>query len=200
LHGNYHGNWSEPGQVGYGFAALFENGDAVLYGVSSVSASVFLGQWRVTGSNRFAFDVTGYSVLGGVEHTSGTGNFNEEGLTATTTAGGELFATLMPSFQHSLSTADLAGNYDIHDWNNVVIGSVTIQSNGTVTGTTYSGCNVNGTFSVPNANFNQAYIFAEISVCVATASGSGAAVYRNELNEIVIAAADGLYGYVWTLK
>ena len=200
LHGTYHGSWVEPGEVGYGFAALFENGDMVFFSRDHESGGVGAGQWRVTGSNRFAFDVTIYSVFGGWRTISGSGTFSEDDLTATYTGNGELFATPMSSFQHSLSTAKMAGDYDIHDWNDTVVGSVTVQNNGKITGTTTDGCGIDGSFFVPNTNFNQAYIDAKILNCGDTIDIIGAAIYRNALNEIVIAAFDGWYGYVWTLK
>lgn len=95
----------------------------------------------------------------------------------------------------------MAGNYDVYDWDDMLVASATIQNNGALTGTTIDGCQINGTFVVPNKLFNQAYLLdASISGCGDTIYGEGAAVYRNAISEIVVAAADGLTGYVWKLK
>lgn len=200
LHGTYSGSWADSGEVGYGFATLFENGDMVYFSQSAESAGVGAGQWRVTGGNRFAFDVTVFSAFGGWRDVSGSGTFSEDDLTATYTGNGSLFAAPMPSFQHSLNTEKMAGNYQIYDWSDMIVGSATIQNNGRVTGTTNDGCTIDGSFYVPNTNFNQAYIDANILNCGETVRVQGGAVYRNSLNEIVVAAFDGWFGYVWTLK
>jgi len=201
LHGNYNGNWTDSGEVGYGLAVLFENGDLFTYSESDEFASVSVGEWWVTGSDSFQFDATGHSVNGGTTVISGSGSFSEDDLTATYTGGGKLFATPIQSFQHGLTTAKMAGSYDIYDWNDMVVGSVTIQDNGIITGADIEGCQLNGTFVVPNVHFNQAYLRdASISGCGDTVYGEGAAVYRNATDEIVIAAVDGWTGYIWTLK
>ena len=200
LHGTYHGNWVEPDEVGYGFTAFFENGDIVFFAEDNESAGAGWGQWSLTGSNSFSFYAYRYSITGGSRYVTGNGTFSEDEMTATFTGGGELFATPMPSFQHGLTTVKMAGNYNIHDWNDMVIGSVTVQDNGRITGATSDGCGIDGAFNVPNTNFNQAILDANIMDCGDTLRVLGAAVYRNATNEIVIAADDGWYGYVWTLK
>ncbi|NNK99635.1 MAG: hypothetical protein HKO88_11335, partial [Xanthomonadales bacterium] len=45
LHGNYNGSWAASGEVGYGFASLFANGDMVFWAASDSSAEVGIGQW-----------------------------------------------------------------------------------------------------------------------------------------------------------
>jgi hypothetical protein len=201
LHGNYNGSWAIGGEVGYGIASLFENGDIVIGTESSNSGDVSIGQWWVTGNDTFSFEAYRYSVFGGRTYFSGNGTFSEDDLTADYSGGGHLFATPVQSFQHSLTTAKMAGNYYVYDWDDSLVGSVTIQSNGALSGSTSLGCQVNGTFLVPNTNFNQAYLLnAAISGCGDTIYGEGAAIYRNASGEIVIAAADGVTGYAWTLK
>jgi len=201
LHGSYSGSWADSGEVGYGIAVLFENGDMAFFSASTESAAVGIGEWWVTGSNRFSFNTNVYSVFGGARYISGYGTFSEDDLTASYTGNGNLFATPMPSFQHSLDTAKMAGEYNIYDWDDMYAGTALIQDDGSITGTTNIGCTIDGKFVVPNTQFNQAYLLdASISGCGATLYGQGAAVYRNTIDEIVIAAADGTTGYVWTLK
>lgn len=201
LHGNYNGSWSVAGEIGYGIASLFENGDMVFWAESDTSAEVGIGQWWTTSDHTFQFEGNTYSVFGGENYIAGSGNFSEDNLTAFYTGGGYLFAAPMQSFQHGLTTAKLAGSYDVYDWDDSLLGSVTIQNNGALTGTTNAGCQVNGTFIVPNTLFNQAFLSdASISGCNTTANFDGAAVYRNATEEIVIAAADNSTGYAWTLK
>jgi hypothetical protein len=200
LHGTYTASIVEQGEAGFGLATLFENGDMVYFAGSGVYAAVGLGQWRVTGSNRFTFDATSYSVTGGWFDVSGNGTFNEDALTATYTGNGQLAATPIPSFQHSLDTSKLAGSYTIYDGSDSAVGSATVQSDGRVSGSTYLGCQFSGAFYVPNTNFNQAYIDVDVSSCGDTVSIIGSAVYNNPQNAIVVAAVDGWYGYIWTLK
>ncbi len=122
LHGTYFGAWANNGEVGYGIATLFENGDMAFGAGSDTSGEVGIGDWWVTGNNSFAFAATSYSVLGGWVDISGSGNFNEDALTATYSGSGELVATPIPSFQHSLNTSKMAGAYSIYDSNEAIIG------------------------------------------------------------------------------
>lgn len=200
LHGTYFGAWEESGEIGYGIATLFEDGYMVFAAEGDASGDVGVGEWWVTGNDSFAFEATSYSVFGGWVDLSGSGNFNEDALTASYTGNGAFAATPMPSFQHSLSTSKLAGAYNIDDSSGNIIGSITIESNGDISGSTFSGCNFSGTIEVPNTNFNQAYMELDVSNCGDTVIIIGSAVYNNPQNAIVIAGADGWYGYVWTLR
>jgi hypothetical protein len=181
-------------------AVLFENGDMTYFTESTDYAGVATGQWSQTGGNTFTFDAVLHSVYGGVRNVSGSGTFTEDEFTANSTGNGQLFATPIPSFQHGLDTAKMAGNYDIYDLDDSVVGSANIQNDGKMTGTTNTGCLIDGAFTVPNTNFNQARLNVTISNCSSAASVSGAAVYRDSVSEIVIAAAGSWTGYVWTLK
>ena len=200
LHGTYNAVIHEQGDFGFGLAMLFENGDMVYFAGNELFGAVGGGVWRVTGSNTFAFDATSYSVFGGWNDVSGSGTFNEDALTATYTGNGELFATPIPSFQHGLSTAKMAGTYDIHDLNDTVIGTANVRSDGDITGSTVDGCKFDGALYVPNTEFNQAYIDAQVSNCGDIERILGAAVYNNPQELIVVAAFDGLTGYIWMLK
>jgi hypothetical protein len=200
LHGTYMAVIVEQGETGFGIATLFENGDMVYFAGSDSFGAVGLGRWRVTGSNRFAFDATSYSISGGWFDVSGSGTFNEDALSATYTGNGQLIATPIPSFQHSLDTSKLAGTYTVYDSFDSAVGSATVQSNGGVSGSTYLGCQFSGSFYVPNTNFNQAYMDVDVSNCGETVSIIGSAVYNEPQDAIVVAAVDGWYGYIWTLR
>jgi hypothetical protein len=200
LHGTYFGAWENSGEIGYGLATLFEDGYMVFGAESDTSGEIGIGEWWVTGNNSFAFAVTSYSVFGGWVDLTGNGNFNEDALTARYSGNGSLAATPIPSFQYSLNTSKMAGAYNIHDSSGNIVGSAAIESNGNVSGSTSSGCNFVGTFFVPNTNFNQAYMELDVSSCGDTVSIIGSAVYNNPQSAIVIAAADGWYGYAWTLR
>lgn len=200
LHGTYSALVVEQGGTGIGIGTLFENGDMFYIAVNDSVGVVGVGQWRETGANRFAFDATVFSVFGGWSYISGSGTFNEDALEATFTDNGKLAATPIPSFQHSLDTSKMAGGYDIHDWNNTVIGTAIVQSNGNISAGTFTGCSIDGVFTVPNTNFNQAYVNADVSNCFDTVKITGSAVYNNSQKAIVILATDGWYGFVWTLR
>lgn len=200
LHGTYFGAWTVGGEVGYGIATLFENGYLAFGAGSDSSEEVSIGEWRVTGDNSFAFTATTYSVLGGLENISGNGNFNEDALTATYSGNGEFVATPVPSFQHSLNTSKMAGTYNVHDSYDAIIGSATVLSDGSVNGSTLLGCAFDGLIDVPNTNFNQAILDVTVSNCGDTTRIVGAAVFNDPQMAIVVAATDGWYGYVWTLK
>jgi len=201
LHGNYNGSWSGNGEIGYGIAALFENGDMVFGAVSDSSGETGVGQWWITSDHTFQFQGYTYSVFDGANYISGSGNYSEDDLTAFYTGGGYLFATPVQSFQHGLTTVKMAGSYEVYDWDNTLVGSVAVQSDGAFTGTTTLGCQINGAFVVPNTLFNQARLSGmNISGCGDPLDLEGAAIYRNAIDEIVIAAADGSSGYAWTLK
>lgn len=201
LHGNYSGSWSQGGEIGYGIATLFENGDMVFWAESDTSGEVGIGNWWTTSDRNFQFEGNTYSVFGGSSYIGGSGNFSEDGLIAYYTGGGYLFASPMQSFQHGLTTAKLAGNYDTYDWDGSLVGSVNIQGDGTLSGTVLSDCQVSGSFVVPDINFNQAYLNGvSISGCGDTISGSGAAIYQNASGEIWIGAASDTTGFAWILK
>jgi len=201
LHGNYSGSWSQGGEIGYGIAALFQNGDMVFWAESDASGEVGIGQWWTTSDHTFQFQGYTYSIFGGKSYIAGSGNYTEDDLTAFYTGGGYLFATPVPSFQHGLTTADLAGNYDVYDWDGSLAGSVTIQADGTLSGTVLPGCQVSGNFVVPDTDFNQAYLSgASIAGCGDTVYGSGAAIHRSAADEILVAAASDTTGFAWTLK
>lgn len=200
LHSTYLAVLVEQGETGFGMGILFENGDIVYFAGNESIGGVGLGQWRTTGSNQFAFDATSYSVFGGWVDISGNGNFNEDALTATYTNGGQLVATPIPSFQHSLDTSKMAGTYSIYDGFDERIGTATVQNDGRVSGSTLLGCQFVGTLTVPNTSFNQAYLDVDVSNCASTTKIIGAAVYNNAQDAIVVAASDGWYGYIWTLR
>lgn len=201
LHGNYHSSWAADGEIGYGIAALFENGDLVFWAESDSSAEVGIGQWWTTSDHTFQFNGYTYSVMGGSSYIAGSGNYDEDGLIAYYTAGGYLSATRVSTFQHGLTTADLAGDYDVFAVDGSFAGSVTVQGDGTFSGTVQPGCQVSGNFVVPDINFNQAYLSgANISGCGNTIYSSGAAVYRRATGEILVGAASDTTGFAWTLK
>jgi len=201
LHGNYSGSWSQGGEIGYGIAALFENGDMVFWAESDTSAEVGIGTWWTTSDHTFQFNGYTYSVFGGTSYIAGSGNYDEDGLIAYYTGGGYLFATPVTSFQHGLTTAELAGNYDVYAVDGSFAGTITVQDDGTLSGSVLPGCQVSGSFVVPDTNFNQAYLNgASISGCGQTIFGSGAAVYRKAAGEILVGAASDTTGFAWTLK
>lgn len=201
LQGNYQGSWAQGGEIGYGIATLFANGDMVFWAESDSSAEVGIGQWWATSDHTFQFNGYTYAVTGGSSYIAGSGNFDEDSLVAYYTGGGYLFATPAPSFQHGLTTAMLAGDYDVYAVDGSFAGSVTVQADGTFSGTVQPGCQVSGSFSVPDMNFNQAYLDgASISGCGATVYSSGAAIYQNASGEIWIGAASDTTGFAWTLK
>jgi len=201
LHGNYNGSWAANGEVGYGIASLFANGDFVFWAESDSSAEVGIGEWWTTSDHTFQFNGYTHSVSGGSSYIAGSGNYDEDGMIAYYTGGGYLSATPVPSFQHGLTTTEMAGNFDVYDTDGSFVGSVTIQADGTLSGTVLTGCQVSGSFVVPDMNFNQAYLSgASISGCGEIIYGSGAAIYRKATDEIVIAAASDTTGFAWTLK
>lgn len=201
LHGNYSGSWAVGDEIGYGTAALFQNGDMVFWAESDTSGEVGIGEWWTTSDDTFQFQGNTYSVFGGSSFIAGSGIFNEDELTAFYTAGGYLFATPAPSFQNGLTMATLAGEYDVHDWDDAMIGTVKVQGDGILSGSLPSGCQVSGNFVVPDINFNQAYLNdVRIEGCDEATSGSGAAIYRSDTNEILVAVASDTTGFAWTLR
>jgi hypothetical protein len=199
LYGNYHVTTVENGAPGFGVAALFENGDMAYLSVSETAGGVGLGSWHQTGDARFAFDATVYSIVGGSSEISGSGDLNLDGLDATYTGGGQLIASkLEQSFQQNLTTGMMAGTYDLNGLG--ISGSVTIKSNGQVTGSTNDGCTINGWFTVPNTEFNQAYFDVNTSNCAESGRTMGAATYAEDEGIITAIGADGWYGNIWTLE
>lgn len=200
LHGNYIGSWASNGEIGYGVASMFADGTMVFWVESDTSAEVGSGTWWTTSDHTFQFQGYSYSAFGGESYIAGSGNYSDDDLVAYYTGGGYLFAAPMQSFQHALTTKRVAGDYDIYDWDDTLIGSVTIQDDGALSGSTNSGCQVSGNFIVPDTWFNQALLEASLSDCSGATSFEGAAIHRRALAEIVIAANDSTTGYTWTLK
>ena len=95
----------------------------------------------------------------------------------------------------------MAGDYDIYAVDGSLIGSITIQADGTLSGAPQLGCQVSGNLVVPDTEFNQAYLSgASIAGCGETVYAEGAAVYRKSTDEILVAAASDTTGFSWTLK
>jgi len=201
LHGNYLGVWEELDEVGWGFTILFANGDMAFASGSLESAGVGFGEWWVTGSNSFSFKAEVYFVSGGSRNVTGSGKFNKDEVTANYSSFGKMTATPIQNFQYGLTTAKMAGDYIMYNWDELYVGTATIQNDGTLSGTTLQGCQVNGKFLVPDTNFNQAYfIDSSVSNCGDTLYGEGAAIYRYAIDEIVVMGKNSSRGYVWSLK
>jgi hypothetical protein len=203
LHGIYHGTWLEPGEIGFGLALFFGNGDLVYHavGVDGSSAEVGTGDWWTTGANTFAFDATAFSAFGGLLEFEGSGTFDEDAIYSTYYDGtGEFVGTPIPSFQYNLTTSKIAGNYTIFDWTDAEVGSATLESNGAVSGSMTNGCQFSGSINVPNTNFNQAYIDLDVTNCVSTTQITGGVTFNNAENSVVVTGTDGWYGYYWVMR
>jgi hypothetical protein len=201
LQGNMHATVIQTdGDVAFGAAMLFANGDMAFFGADSFGAGVALGGWQETTPGRFTFDATIYDYEGGAMNVSGNGSYFEDGLEASYTGGGQLIGSRLPSFHRNLGYQDLAGTYDIVDPLLGDIGNVTIAANGSATGSTIDGCSVSGGFVIPDTQFNQAYFQAETSNCADTGTMMGAASYDFDTNSIIVAGTDGFYGVILFLE
>ena len=179
--------------------AFFGNGDLFyLAGDNQVSLSG-AGNWFMTGDDAFSFNATAYSTGGTSEGVSGSGIYNEDGLFADYTGLEQLVAIPAASFQRGLTTSKLAGTYFIVDYFTPSgFGSATVASDGTVSGTTNDGCDINGRFEVPNSLFNQAYMNLEVVNCPNARQITGAATYDKDRQSILAMGNDGQSGYIWS--
>jgi hypothetical protein len=200
LHGTFHASWAANGEVGFGVATLFENGDMAFGAASDTTAEIGLGQWWETGTNTFSFEANSFVDTGEVEIITGSGTFGADGLTASYTGNGLLVATPVPSFQYDLSTQMMAGTYVVQDIWGTNVGDASVLSDGTVTGSTLDGCDFDGSFSVPDTLFNQAYLILDVTNCGLTTGIIGSATYNNNQNTISVLASDGFVGYYWLLQ
>jgi hypothetical protein len=200
LHGTYSVSLTEQGEIGIGYALLFENGQMTFFSLTASSGSVGLGGWRVSGVNQFEFGADVYSMSGGTYVIEGSGTFNEDALTANYTNSGQLIAHPIPSFQHTLDTQNLAGVYSIQDMSNSFTGTVTFESDGKIVGSTSDGCTLNGTFWIPNIKFNQAQLDVDVSTCADAGKITGGLMYNYATGSINVMGSDGYYGNIWILS
>ncbi len=201
MQGNMHATFIESdGEVAFGTAMIFANGDMLFFGADSFGAGVALGGWQETTPGRFSFSATIYDWEGEVLDVSGSGTYGEDGLSASYTGGSELIASRLPSFQRDLSYQHLAGTYDIVDPILGDIGNVTIAADGSTSGSTVDGCSISGGFFIPDPQFNQAYFDADLSNCASAATIVGAASYDFDANSIIVAGSDGFYGVILFLE
>jgi hypothetical protein len=202
LHGNYHMTFTQYGQLGFGLAALFSNGDMAYFAVGTAGAEAGLGAWWQTGSKSFSFNATAYDAIdGGTTNFSGSGESGEDGFGGEYLGSGVLIGTRVHSFQKRLTTNMIAGNYTAKD---IVfdanVGTITIATNGQVTGKTDSGCDLSGTVSIPDRQFNQAYFDVTQSNCSLVARIVGAGTYFSDERSLLVIGSDGLFGYIWELR
>jgi hypothetical protein len=200
LHGNFHFTVIEDGQVGFGAAMLFANGDMAYFAASSEWAEVGLGTWRETGTGRFSFEATAYDILGGWEELSGSGTFFDDGLEASFTGGGQVIATRLQSFQQNLSYKDLSGTYRIDLVGVGDVGTLTVREDGSVSGSTHDGCSISGIVFIPVTQFSQAYFDVDVTDCADAGRAVGAFAYDYNEDLIVAFGSDGWNGLIWQLQ
>jgi hypothetical protein len=201
MQGNMHATVIQPnGEVAFGGAMLFANGDMVFFGADSFGAAVAIGTWQESGTGRFSFTATVYDYEGGTQNISGNGTYFEDGIEASYSGGGQLIASRLPSFNRDLSYGDLAGTYDIIDPLLGDIGDLTIAADGSLSGSSIDGCSVAGALVIPDRQFNQAYFQAEVSDCTDAVTLTGAATYDFEADDIVVAGSDGFYAAILLLE
>lgn len=199
LQGNFQLSLVRDGQVALGAAMLFGNGEMAFFGTSSVAGGVGIGTWRETGNDGFAFEITSFSFLGGWEDVAGSGTIRYDGFTATYLGNGQIIATKSASFQLGLTYGHLAGTYDIESAGRGIIGTITADQQGNISGSTYTGCALDGYFYIPDEQFSQAYADVTLSNCADASRIVGAAGYDYDEGSITIFGSDGDQGILWLL-
>ena len=200
--GNYQITAEDSGErLSAGRGVVFENGNFayVIYGENY--ADVILAVLNPTGLKTFEMNATAYDVFGGTTNFSGNGEIAEDGLGFELGAYSEFYAISLQSFQHKLPTQKLAGTYTVRD---IVyeedIGTLTVSSDGSVSGSISGGCDLSGVLLVPNENFNQFYVDVTLASCATAMRIIGGGAYDFDENTILAVGTDDTTGYVWELR
>ena len=199
--GNFQIAAEGSGGLSAGAGVVFENGDFAYFIYGESHAEVILAGLSPTGPKTFEINATEYSVFGGATNFSGNGAIGEDGLEIDLGAYAEFTATSMQSFQHRLPTQKLAGSYSIIDLVlEEQIGTLSVSSDGLVSGSTSSGCDLSGMFFVPNEFFNQFYVDVSLSSCATSMQIIGGGAYDFDEDTIMLVGSDPTTGYVWELR
>ncbi len=196
--GNYHLTFGLNGNFAFGVANFYENG-FLGFGATGPGGSVTaFGEYRMLGNNRFDIDLTVYDTGGGWEQDSATALYQGGGFIVELPNGGSVVGTKVENFQRSLTSGMLTGTYDI-EANSRVVGTFTINSDGSATGKIFNGCDLAGLAYAPNEKFNQLILDLNTSNCNWGSQVIGTGNIGGDDN-LYVALTDGWWGLIWTLK
>lgn len=200
VHGNYLATLNDTTGFGSGLAIAFENQDFAYLIDTDTFSGVALGQWQLSQTSNFEFNVSAYSLSGGSELVYGFGTYIDGIIKAQYTGDGQFVAAPVSSFQHKLFLADMAGTFDIVVIGETeVVGTATVTNRGSVEATTNDGCVFAGSVSVPNNKFNQGYVIGDISGCPESGALSGAFAFNHSTKTFRVLASNGFTGFAWKL-
>jgi hypothetical protein len=199
--GNYQLTAEGPGGITAGAGVVFETGDFAYFMYGDGFAEVVLSGLSPTGEKTFEINATAYDVFGGARNFSGNGEINEDGLEINLGSDTTVTATSLPSFQHKLPAQTLAGTWTVIDSvYEEQVGTVSVSSGGSVSGTISPGCDLSGIFFIPNENFNQFYVDVNLANCATPMRIIGGGAYDFDENIIVAVGSDDTTGYVWEMR
>lgn len=149
-----------------GFAALAPDGQLMFVLNEDDEISTGRGAWQLSG-NGIATQSIRYPEDDDDDQELLNINFVQvrDGLEGSASGNINVSLSRLDSFQDNLTLGSLAGTYDArNESSTMILGDVTISGNGALTGT-LDDCVLDGQLSVPNQNFNQAYVSIDVSQC-----------------------------------
>jgi len=152
--GNFALNIDDAGEKTFGRAWFLPDGTFAFFSGDASEYELGLGAWQDTGGGRLGWSAISY-VDGEppADAYDGSGAATRDGFFAQT-AGSSIEGLLLDSTQDDLPQDSLAGTYSISDIGGNGSGNAAIDAAGNVSGT-FSGCDLEGTVTVPDPDLNQ---------------------------------------------
>lgn len=190
---------SDQDGFGIGRTLLLPDGE-LIYGLQfENTVEIGRGSWQEINDEQGNFSATGYSSSMQPSPFIGTMDLEPDGISGNTNTGTEFTGIPLPTFQNNLSLSSIAGDYDVlNELDGTAAGQVTVDAQGVVTGSML-GCNIDGTLTVPDSNFNQFTIITDYDSCgTGTLRGAGT-MNHGVLGAFLVDEAEGL-GYLFNFE
>ena len=186
---------SDADGAGFGWTLLLPDGDLV-YGIQFGNvAEIGRGTWQATNDEQGSYSATGYNASMLPAPFVGSMAVEPDGISGITNTGTEFTGVILPSFQANLALSSLVGDHIVmNGLDGSTAGQVTVDAQGKVTGVVLN-CNIDGTVTIPDPNFNQFKITADYNSCgEGTLQGAGT-MNKGVLNAFLVDEAEEL-GYL----
>jgi len=196
--GNYHLTFGRGGNYAFGVANFFENGFFGFHANGPAGSVTGFGEYVMDGNNHFDMELTVFEAEGGWEKDTARALYQGGGFIIDLPDGANIVGTKVENFQRSLTSGMLTGTYDIAAASGIV-GTFTINSDGTAIGNIFNGCDFNGLAYAPDEKFNQLVVDLSTSNCDWGTQVIGAGNIGGDDN-LYLALTDGWLGLTWVLK
>lgn len=196
--GIYHASFIYPGEVGIGIATVFENGVTAYFAANDYGAVSGFGEMTLHSNNRFEIQVGEYVFDGSYGEYVIQGEFDRDSMTGSTNTGASIIATRTDAtFMDGVTYQQIQGTYDLKDEFENYSGWIEIKSNGQLIGSSIDGCDISGEVIIPDPEFNQYWVEAELKNCSNATWIAAAGAYDREDDLLIFIGATGYRGFLW---